>query len=310
MFVIRHKTLFFSISGAFVAFALFAMLWWGLNPSIEFSGGVITEVNYVNARPDVRLMHERLTAAGFSDALVQEAGERGYIIRARALAQDERSRLISALSAEGRDQLVEERYSLVGPSIGAEMKRKAWIAIGAVALAIILYLAFAFRKASGAALGEEETIRVRGWHYGAVAVVALLHDVIIPTGLFAFLGSRFIDAQIDALFVMALLAILGYSVNDTIVVFDRVRDNLRRNHDAGLEKPFEETVGESLNQSYGRSLNTSLTTLFALLALYFIGSAATQNFALVLSIGVIAGTWSSLFLAAPLLALMGRPKDA
>jgi len=128
-----------------------------------------------------------------------------------------------------------------------------------------------------------------------------VHDIIIPTGVFAFLGSMFIEFQIDILFVMALLAILGFSVNDTIVVFDRVRENLRKNRQEHLHREFPETVGESLKQTYARSLNTSLTTLFVLTMLYFIGGAATQQFALVLAIGVIAGTYSSVFLASPLL---------
>jgi len=128
-----------------------------------------------------------------------------------------------------------------------------------------------------------------------------LHDIIIPTGVFAVLGSFLVDYQVDVLFVMALLAILGFSVNDTIVVFDRIRENLKRNQQERLHRSFDETVGESLKETYTRSINTSLTTLFVLLALYFIGGSSTEHFALTLAIGVIAGTYSSIFLASPML---------
>jgi len=147
---------------------------------------------------------------------------------------------------------------------------------------------------------------VSSWKYGLVAIIALAHDIIIPAGIFAFLGSRFIEFQIDVLFVMALLAILGFSVNDTIVVFDRIRENLRMNREYRERREFDETVGDSLKQTYSRSLNTSITTLIVLVALYLIGGASTQQFALVLAIGVVAGTYSSIFLASPLLVSLER----
>lgn len=222
------------------------------------------------------------------------------------MTEERRPELLAALSLDEARSFEEERFSLIGPTIGQELRSKAGIAIVLVALAIIFYVAFAFRKVSGAVLTNMEETRLRAWHFGLFAIVALLHDVIIPTGIFAFLGTFLVDAQIDVLFVTALLAILGYSVNDTIVVFDRVRENLRRNHEEKLKKGFEKVVGESLDQSYGRSINTSLTTLFVLLALYFLGGPTTQNFALVLAIGVLAGTWSSLFLATPLLVTFGK----
>jgi len=165
-----------------------------------------------------------------------------------------------------------------------------------VVVAIILFIALAFRKVSEP---------VSSWKYGVIAIIALLHDIIVPVGLFALLGVV-VSAEIDVLFVMALLAILGYSVNDTIVVFDRVRENLRTNSELNKKEDFELTVGKSLNQTYTRSINTSLTTLFVLLTLFFLGAPVTQNFALVLLTGVIAGTYSSIFLATPLLVVAER----
>ena len=146
---------------------------------------------------------------------------------------------------------------------------------------------------------------ISSWKYGVAAIIALIHDIIVPTGVFAFLGY-ILGVEIDILFVMALLAILGYSVNDTIVVFDRVRENLRLNREHGSEESFDLTVGKSLNQTYARSINTSLTTLFVVIALFFFGSEATQDFALVLAIGIIAGTYSSIFLATPLLVAINK----
>ena len=160
-----------------------------------------------------------------------------------------------------------------------------------MALAIIFFIAFVFRHVSAP---------VSSWKYGIIAIIALLHDIIVTIGLFAVLGAL-VGAEVDILFVMALLAILGYSVNDTIVVFDRVRENLRTNLELNRKEDFELTVGKSLNQTYIRSINTSLTTFFVLITLFMLGPLATQNFALVLLTGVIAGTYSSICLATPLL---------
>jgi len=307
MFVIAHKNKFFTFSAILIVFSFFAILFWGLNPGIEFTGGSITEVSYIAERPSTQEVKTDLENTGFETVLVQETGEGGFIIRTQELNSDGRTTLFSALSNEGAREVTEKRYSLVGPSIGHELRIKAWIAIALVLLGIVLFVAFAFRKVTQ---GSVQSIS-RGashWHYSTAAIIALGHDIIIPTGIFAFLGSRFVDAQIDVLFVTALLAILGYSVNDTIVVFDRVRENLRLNQENKSKATFVETVGESLRQTYARSINTSVTTLFVLLALFFIGGSAIKNFVLVLAIGVVAGTYSSLFLATPLLTILAKAR--
>ncbi len=307
MFIIKHKTKFFILSAALAVFSIFSIFFWGLNPGIEFTGGTIIEIAYTEERPPAQDVKTVLESVGFEAVLVQETDKDGLVIRTKELDTERRALLFSTLSEDGTQSVTEKRYSLVGPSIGHELRTKAWIAIALVLLGIILFVAFAFRKVSH---GSVQSIS-RGashWHYSVAAIVALAHDIIIPTGIFAFLGSRFIDAQIDVLFVTALLAILGYSVNDTIVVFDRVRENLRLNQESKSKATFTETVGESLRQTYTRSINTSLTTLFVLLALFFIGGAATKNFVLVLAIGVLAGTYSSLFLASPLLVTIAQLK--
>src|SRR3989338_1488162 len=144
-------------------------------------------------------------------------------------------------------------------------------------------------------------VSIRSWHYGLITIVTLAFDLVVPMGTFSFLGSQFLDLHIDVLFVTALLVILGYSVHDTIVVFDRIRENLRINKEEKSNKDLDRIVGEGLEQTYARSINTSLTTLLVVLALYILGGEVTKNFALMLGVGIIVGTYSSIFLATPLL---------
>ena len=196
--------------------------------------------------------------------------------------------MIAIVSDNGTTRIEERRFNSVGPTIGAELRDKALWAIFFVLLAIVLYIAFAFRQVSR---------QVSSWVYGLVAIVALLHDVFIPTGIYVALGHYFLDVQIDVLFITAILTVLGFSVHDTIVVFDRTRENLKLR----TWKEFDETVGHSVEQTFVRSINTSLTVLLVILALYFVGGETTKNFALVLAIGVTIGTYSSIFIASPLL---------
>lgn len=271
-----------------------ATLVWGLNQGIDFKGGSILEVSYPDGRPDIALIKEEMNALGIGNILVQTTGDDGYIIRAKDLEELERQAVVLATSLNGKVVVQEERFSSIGPIIGEELRKKSWIALLVVAIAIILFIAFAFRKVSDP---------VSSWKYGFVAIVALTHDILIPTGAFAYMGYAF-GVEVDTLFVMALLAILGFSVNDTIVVFDRIRENLKLNKEGNKRQPFSEVVGLSLNQTYTRSINTSITTLFVLLTLFFLGGVSTKFFALTLSIGVIAGTYSSIFLASPLLVFI------
>ena len=184
----------------------------------------------------------------------------------------------------------------MGPVIGAELRQKELIAIALVILCIVLFIAFVFRKISEP---------VSSWKYGLVAIITLIHDIAIPSGVFALL-VHYRAAEIDILFTTALLAILGISLNDTIVVFDRIRENLRRNREMRGKETFEETVGKSLQQTYIRSFNTSFTVILVLLSLFLIGGETTKNFALTLLVGMVAGTYSSIFLASPLLVILNN----
>jgi preprotein translocase subunit SecF len=227
-----------------------------------------------------------LKLAGFS---ARPSGDNDYIIRMQSLNATQHTQVLNALSQNGSYQLIEKSFNSVGPTLGKEAANKSIVSIILVIIAIVLFITFAFRQVSRP---------VSSWKYGLIAIVALLHDIIIPVGVFSVLG-HVAGIQIDTLFITALLVILGFSIHDTIVVFDRVRENLRTNRNA--KKTFSEIVGESINQTFARSINTSLTVLLSLLVLYFVGAASTQNFVLALLVGIFSGTYSSIFIGSPLL---------
>lgn len=288
MSIIKHRKIFYIISAILLGVSLFATFKYGLKLGIDFKGGAIVEVEY-KSKPDIEMVRTNLETLSLGDFSVRPTGENGIIVRTRELKQGEQGLVSSALLGGQEGEV--KRFDSVGPILGAELRKKATGSIIAVLVAIILFITFAFRKVSKP---------VASWKYGVVAIVALLHDVIIPTGVFAFLG-HFSGVEIDALFVTALLVVLGFSIHDTIVVFDRTRENLKKNTEEKTNKKFETIVGESVSQTFARSINTSLTTLLSLIVLYFVGPEATKNFVLALLIGIIAGTYSSIFVGSPLL---------
>jgi preprotein translocase subunit SecF len=309
MFIVKYKNIFLGISALLVAGSLFSILLFGIKLGIDFTGGSLLEVEYgspivsaitLNAsgaapvalstlRPEVKKVKDALAKAGFADAAVQPTGEEGFIIRTKNLSEKDHAVILGALSIDNKP-VNEKRFTSIGPVIGKELRAKAWASILAVILAIVLFITFAFRKIS---------VPVASSRYGMVAIVALVHDVIVPTGVLAFLG-HFYGVEADVLFVTALLTILGFSVHDTIVVFDRIRENLKLK----VSENFSEVVGISLRQTFVRSINTSLTVVLVLSMLLYIGPASTYNFSLILLIGIIAGTYSSVFLASPLLVVI------
>ena len=213
----------------------------------------------------------------------------------RSVSEPERQQVSASLSAleNGVSKFEERRFDSIGPLLGKESARKALISVVLVLVMIVLFIAFAFRKVSEP---------VSSWKYGVIAVIALAHDVIIPSGVFVVLGHLVPTIEVDTLFVTAILVILGFSVHDTIVVFDRVRENLKFHR----RDSFEQTVGESISQTFTRSNNTSLTVVLALIILYIVGGSATHNFTLALLIGVIVGTYSSIFIGSPLLVTIEK----
>jgi preprotein translocase subunit SecF len=290
MLIVTYRKFFYIITGVIVVLALGATLLWGLNPGIDFTGGALVEVSYPGGRPSADALSATLGNLGLTGYSVRSSGDNEYIIRAQSISNQARTALPNALSLNGKNPATIVQLTEIGPTIGNELQQKAYLALGLVLLAIVLFVTFAFRSVSRP---------VASWVYGLIALVALAHDVIVPVGAFAVL-AHFFGAQADALFVTAILTILGFSVHDTIVVFDRVRENLRLQSPRSHED-FAMIAGRSLNQTIVRSVNTSLTVAVSLLVLYFIGPASTQNFALTLLIGIIAGTYSSVALATPLL---------
>jgi preprotein translocase subunit SecF len=315
MFAITYRNIFLSLGLFFMASSVVIIGVLGLNLGIDFTGGSLTEVVYeeLPAKVDLENRLESLELGAFTVRdTVDGDGRAGYIIRTRDLSEPERAALTTEATSIGSGGEV-ARFTSIGPVIGQELRDKAVWAVSAVGLIIIFYIAFAFRGVS---------YPVGSWVYGGVTVFVLIHDILVPTAVMALLGF-FIGIEVDVLFVMALLAVLGYSVNDTIVIFDRVRENLDQNRKekkvkkniGGLEveeieytltKPFDVIIGESVGQTLLRSVNTSFTTLLALIALYLFGGAVTQTFALILLAGVVAGTYSSICFASPLLSYLAE----
>lgn len=287
MWVIKNRKIFLAISALFVLGALSLIFIEGLRFGIEFTGGSLTEVAYTEGRPETEEIRNAIAPLSFGEFIVQPTEENGIFVKTRSLTEDERVSLIDALSLDGQKDVEEKSFTSIGPSVGKELKSKSTIALIIVIISIILFIAYTFRHVSKP---------VSSWKYGIIAIITLLHDVIIATGAFAVMG-KLMGAEVDTLFVVAVLTILGLSINDTIVVFDRIRENINRkfSHD------FKEVVGKSLDETYARSINTSLSTVIVLLALFFFGPESTKVFSMTMAIGMFFGTYSSVFLASPLL---------
>lgn len=296
MFVVKNRIWFFVVSTLLVVLALVSFFGWGMEFGIEYKGGSIAELNYPNGRPDQEVVKALVNPLSLGGYVLQPTGDTGYVLKTKYLGETERADLMKALQGDGKTVVEEKGFRSVGPVIGSELKRKALTAIVLVIISIVLFISFAFRKVSEP---------VASWKYGIVAIIALIHDIAIPAGVMGLL-VHFRGAEIDILFTTALLAILGLSINDTIVVFDRIRENLRNR---GNKETFEETVGKSLKETYARSFNTSFTVILVLLSLFLFGGDTTQNFALILLVGMIAGTYSSIFLASPMLVTLKKLQD-
>jgi preprotein translocase subunit SecF len=288
MFIIKYRKIFVSISAILVALSLGSLMYFGLDFGIDFRGGSLMEVTYEGVRPEQSAVEASLENLGYGGSLVQQIDTDGYSIKTRALTETERQSLVTALGTEA----TEKSFTSIGPSVGAELVRKSILSFILVSLGIIFFIAFSFRKVSKP---------VSSWKYGLIAIVALVHDVVIVSGIFALMG-HFTGAEVDTLFVVAILTVLGLSVSDTIVVFDRIRENIR----AGISGSFEDTVGKSLGQVFTRSVATSFTVIAVLVSLVFFGPSSTKTFSLLLVIGMFFGTYSSLFLASPLLVFIQK----
>jgi preprotein translocase subunit SecF len=290
MFVIKFKKLFLGLSILFVVLSIVSISVFGLKLGIDFKGGSSLDLNYPVARPDIEEVKNSLVNFGFGDASVQPVGENGIVIKSRSLTETERASIVTLASLGGTSQVEQKSFTTIGPSVGSELKKKAIASIILVLIAIIIFVAYAFRKVS---------YPVSSWKYGFVVIVALIHDIIIPSGIFALLGHLY-GVEVDTLFIVALLTTLGLSISDTIVVFDRIRENIT----AKQNKPFGELVGQSLSQTFARSISTSVVVLFMVLSLVFFGPESTRLFSIVLAVGMFFGIYSSIFLASPLLVIV------
>lgn len=284
--ILGKRNIFFTISILLTAGSIILWIIYGLNLGIDFTGGSLLQVKYTTERPTVQTVVDQLQPVGIHDPVVQPSGEDTFIIKTPFLDNTQRQSAIAALG-EG---VVEESFESIGPTIGQELRQKAVSAIILVLVAIIIYISWAFR---GVSRGP-----VPSWAYGASAIIALAHDIPITIGVFVLLGE-FYGAEINAMFITALLTILGFSVHDTIVVFDRIREGLRRSK----QPTFEGIINESINLTMMRSLNTSATTLIVLAVLFVFGGESIRFFVLALIIGITVGTYSSIFIASPLLLI-------
>lgn len=300
--IVKTKYIWFSLSGLLLIGSLVMLVLWGLRPSIEFTGGTLWEIDFTGTRPaanDLRSVVGAAISAQNSettseDVSLQTAGDNGFLIRSAALSNDVRQRLVADI--EQRFGPMEERsFETIGPIIGSELQRRSYQAVVVVLLFIVAYITWAFRKLRGGA--------VASWKLGVAAVVALAHDIFITIGLFAWLGHSS-GVEVGTMFVTALLTVLGFSVHDTIVVFDRFRERARTHPRESLP----DQLNYSVNSTLVRSLNTSVTTLLTLTALYLFGGASTHYFVLTLMVGIVTGTYSSIFVASPLLIVMQRRK--
>jgi preprotein translocase subunit SecF len=288
--LISHSKGWLTFSGLIVLASIICIAVFGLNFGIDFTGGSLLEVQFETA-PSVSEVRTAMSEFGFS-ASVQESDTQ-HLIRFETISQEQHDVVLASLQ-ERFGTLEELRFESIGPVIGAELARSSVWAVFILLVLIVLYVAWAFRKVSKP---------VASWKYGLLTIITAAHDVLIPLGVFAVLGETH-GVQADTAFVAAILTIMGYSINDTIVVFDRTRENLisHRLSDAS----FASIVNTSVMQSMTRSINTSLTTVLVLLAILFFGGETTQSFVLALIIGIVAGAYSSLFVASPLLVFWER----
>ena len=292
---IKYSKVWFAVSILTVVVALAALFFWGLKYGIDFTGGSLVEVSFSKNRPAMTELNVVLDNLGLKERVVQTSGADRFSVRTTFLTEDQHQALIKRLRetfAKDGNTVHEESLQTIGAAVSEQLRSRAKWAIIWVNVAIILYIAYAFRKVSRP---------VASWQYGLLAIVALVHDILVVLGAFAFFG-RFLGLEVETDFVLALLTVLGFSVTDTIVVYDRIRENVLH-HSA---ENFADTVNAALNQTLMRSVNTTLTVLLPLFALFFLGGETIHTFALALLIGMASGAYSSIFIASPLLVLVER----
>ena len=307
MDIIGKRNIFFATSGILVLMSVVAVLIFGFRPGIDFVGGTLWQIKQATdhsrqttAQENEAVVRSPLAADSLKEFFEKDLNEKNvtifpsdnqsFLIRLRHLNESEHRSELERLKVKFGD-IQELRFAGIGPAIGRELRGRAFWAIGFVLLGISLYIAFVFRRVS---------YPIKSWKYGVVTLVTLFHDIAIPAGMLAFLGLR-LGVEVDTNFVVALLVIMGFSVHDTIVVFDRIRENLTRERG---RLDLASVINQSINQTLARSVNTSLTLILVLLALFFFGPVILKYFVLTIIVGTIIGTYSSIFIASPSLLLI------
>lgn len=284
---------FFSVALTVTAIILVAVF--GLRFGVDFRGGSLLEIAFAGQRPTIEELTDAIsTIPEIKNISVSPAGEKGMLIRLNDINEPIHQNILSVISQKF-GKVTENRFDSIGPTIGNELRSMSIRAIIVLLAAIVVYIAFVFRKMSRV---------LSSWAMGLAAIVALIHDIVIPAGVFALLGYYY-GVEITAVFVAAALTILGYSLSDSVVVFDRVRENVLR---FGGSQDFGELAHKSIMQTLMRSLNTTFTTLLALIAIFFFGGESIKYFALALIIGIFSGAYSSIFVASPILVWLSRKK--
>ena len=284
MDIVGKRYLYFGISLLVIIPGLIALVMWGLPLAIDFTGGSLLEVHFADQAPPPGEIVALYQKFGIGDATVQSASGNNIIVRSKNMDEATMNKLVKAMEDQFHTQVEVVQFSNVGPSVGEEVARRAAGAVAFSAIAILLYITWAFR-------GVPHAVR-----YGTAAIIAMLHDVAVTVGIEAILG-HFLHWEADAMFLTALLTIIGFSVHDSIVVFDRIRENSRRYR----RLPYETLVNHSIVQTLDRSINTQLTVMLTLLTLALFGGVTTRHFVIILLVGIFSGTYSSIFNAAPIL---------
>ncbi|HUC01716.1 MAG TPA: protein translocase subunit SecF [Candidatus Paceibacterota bacterium] len=295
--IVGRKKIWFTISITLVGIAVIAIAVYGFQQSAELKGGTLWEFTIAQQNPSVADVQSVLqNDLHIPDAVVNyDSGNQSFLARFGSVDEATHQQYIQELTAQW-PSFQELSFQSISPSVGADLRNKAIIAIILVLIGISLYIAFAFRKTQRP---------ISSWKYGWITLLTLFHDVAIPAGMLAILG-HFANVQIDSDFIVALLVVMGFSVHDTIVVFDRIRENLL-NHRG--KQSFATIVNDSVNQTMARSINTSLTLILVLLSLYFVGPADLRYFVLTLLVGVTTGIYSSIFIASPALVLVSPTEN-
>lgn len=284
--IIKYYKFWFGVSGIILLASIIMLGLFGLKPGIDFTGGTLTQLKFESQLPSNIELSDLLRQNGVNNPTIQRSDEYTVLVRTEPMEEEGHKKVLSAIRAR-YGNVAEEQYSSIGPIIGKELTRNAIWQLILVSAGIVFYIAYAFRKVSKP---------VSSWKFGWSAVIALLHDLLVVLGVFALLG-KVMGIEIDGLFVTALLTVLGFSVHDTIVVFDRIRENLRLRS----AQTLPEIINNSINQTMVRSINTTLTVVFVLTSLLLFGGETIRYFVLALLIGIVAGTYSSIFIASPLL---------